>query len=369
MRIGFDARMINHPGIGRYIKSLLPEIIKQSKDDEFVLFGNPAVLEKMLPKGMGRVVKWDAPIYSVQEQLFTPYAEAKLDVLHVPHFNVPLRHKGRMVVTIHDLIYLLFPESVPSPMARMYASFMIGRALKKADKVISVSQHTQEDLLRLFGKENASKIEVIHEAGGQDFHRIDDKTRIADVRSRYRLDKNIILYVGSVKPHKNVGTLLKVFELLRLWDIPHQLVVCGRWDKKEDELKDILKGRYIRYLGEVPSRDLAVLYSITDVLVHLSRYEGFGLTVLEAMQCGTPVVCSNISSLPEVVGDAAFMVSPDDIKNAADIVYNILMNKERSEGLVEKGIERAREFSWTKAAKETLEIYGDSGFFPDPGFK
>jgi glycosyltransferase involved in cell wall biosynthesis len=357
MRIGFDARMMGHPGIGRYIKSLLPEMIKHSKDDEFVLFGNVAALEEILPRDRGRIVKWDAPIYSVQEQLFTPYSDEKLDVLHVPHFNVPLGYSGKMVVTIHDLIYLLFPESVPSPIARTYASFMISRALKKADGVISVSNHTKSDLLKIFGKEYASKIDVVYEAGGRDFHGIDDKTRIADVRSRYRIDRNIILYVGSVKPHKNVGTLLKVFELLRTWDIPHQLVICGRWDKKEDELKDMLKGRYIRYLGEVPSKDLAVLYSIADVLVHLSLYEGFGLTVLEAMQCGTPVVSSNSSSLPEVVGDAAFMVPPDDVRKAADVTYNVLMSKELSEGLVEKGIERSREFSWAKAAIETLEIY------------
>jgi glycosyltransferase involved in cell wall biosynthesis len=357
MRIGFDARMIGHPGIGRYIKSLLPEMIRQSKEDEFVLFGDVDALEEMLPRDMGRIVKWDARIYSAREQIFSPYNEAGLDVLHVPHFNVPLGYKGKMVVTIHDLIYLLFPESVPSPVARIYASFMIRQALKKANKVISVSEHTQSDLLRIYGKEFAPKIDVVSEAGGRDFHRIDDKTRIADVRSRYRLDRNIILYVGSVKPHKNVGTLLKVFELLRTWDIPHQLVVCGRWDKKEDELKDMLKGRYVRYLGEVPSRDLAVLYSIADVLVHLSLYEGFGLTILEAMQCGTPVVCSENSSLPEVVGDAAFMVPPTDVKKAADIIYNILMNRELAEGLIEKGIERSREFSWAKAAKETLEIY------------
>jgi glycosyltransferase involved in cell wall biosynthesis len=357
MRIGFDARMTDHPGIGRYIKSLIPEMLKQAGRDEFVFFGNVDALEAIVPRDSARIVKWEAPVYSVREQMFTPYDEEKLDVLHVPHFNVPLAYSGKMVVTIHDLIYLLFPESVPSSLARVYASFMIGRALKKSAGVISVSYHTREDLMRIFGKSYASKIEVVHEAGGKDFHKIEDKTRIADVRSRYRLDKDIILYVGSVKPHKNVGTLLKVFELLRSWDIPHQLVVCGRWDKKEDELKDMLKGRYIRYLGEVPSKDLAVLYSIADVLVHLSLYEGFGLTVLEAMQCGTPVVCSGKSSLPEVVGDAAFMVPPEDAGKAADIVYNILMNRELSDGLIEKGIERSREFSWAKAAKETLGIY------------
>ncbi len=357
MRIGFDARMITHPGIGRYIKSLLPEMIKMSPKDEFVLFGDVQALAKAFPKDGVSTVDWRAPVYSLTEQILPPYGDAGIDVLHVPHFNIPLGYKGKMVVTIHDLLYLLFPGSVPYPIARKYASFMIKRALKRSSRVISVSEHTKSDLLRIFGGEYSSKLEVVSEAGGKDFHHIDDKTRIADVRSRYRLDRNIILYVGSVKPHKNVGTLLKVFELLRSWDVPHQLVVCGRWDKKEDELKEMLRGRYVRYLGEVPSRDLAVLYSMASALVHLSLYEGFGLTVLEAMQCGTPVVCSNSSSLPEVVGDAAFMVPPRDVRKAADIIYNILLNKELAEGLIDKGIERSREFSWTKAARETLEVY------------
>jgi glycosyltransferase involved in cell wall biosynthesis len=357
MKIGFDARMADHPGIGRYIKSIVPEMVKQSLEDEFILYGDPEELEGIIPRERGRIVRWDAPIYSLQEQFFSPSGEDEPDVLHVPHFNIPLGYRGKMVVTVHDLIYLLFPESVASPLARRYASFMIKQALKKADRVISVSEHTREDIKKIFGKEYLPKIEVVYEAGGREFHRIEDKTRIADVRSRYRLDKDIILYVGSVKPHKNVGTLLKVFEFLRSWGVPHQLVICGRWDNKVDELKDSVKGRYIRYLGEVPTKDLAVLYSIADALVHLSLYEGFGLTVLEAMQCGTPVVCSDRSSLPEVVADAAFLVSPEDPKKAADITYNVIVNKELREGLIEKGIERSRSFSWAKTAKETLDIY------------
>ena len=360
MKIGFDARMIDHPGIGRYIKSLLPEMIKQSPEDEFVVFGNVTSLSRSIPREGVRMVEWEAPAYSLREQLAAPYAAHKLDILHIPHFNIPLSYRGRMVVTIHDLIYLLFPGSVSSPLARKYASFMIEKAVNRAHKVISVSKHTRSDLLKLYGEDLSSKISVVYEAGGKDFHKIEDKTRIADVRSRYRLDKNIILYVGSVKPHKNVGALLKVFELLRSWDIPHQLVICGRWDKKEDELKDMLRGRYVRYLGEVPTKDLAVLYSISDVLVHLSLYEGFGLTVLEAMQCGTPVVVSDSSSLPEVVGDAAFMVPSGDVRKAADVVYNVLINKDLSSGLVKKGLERSRGFSWSQAARETLEVYHGS---------
>ena len=360
MRIGFDARMIDHPGIGRYISALLPELVRQASDDEFVIFGDPkklAGLEDLEGALNAQVAEWNAPIYSIWEQMLVPYGRYKLDLVHVPHFNIPVLWKGRMVVTIHDLIYLLFPGSVPSPLAKRYASYMIGSALKKAAKVISVSTHTKNDLLRMFGAPHAPKIEVIHEAAGKLFRREDDKTKFADIQTRYRLSENIILYVGSVKPHKNVDTLLKVFALLKKWEVPHQLVICGRWDKKEDRLKDKLMARDIRYVGEVPTEDLVALYNMADVLVHLSLYEGFGLTVLEAMRCGTPVVISDSSSLPEVAGDSAYVVSPRNVEQIADIVYNIIISRDLREGMVERGFERVKDFSWEKAARQTLRVY------------
>ncbi|MEA3489888.1 MAG: glycosyltransferase family 1 protein [Candidatus Omnitrophota bacterium] len=357
MRIGFDARMIDHPGIGRYISCLLPEVIKQSPGDEFILFGLPEKLGHLGEKGNARIVRWTPAVYSLQEQVFFPYDRYRLDLVHVPHFNIPVLSKAKLVVTIHDLIYLLFPGSVPSPLAGHYARFMINSALRKAGRVITVSKNTKRDLTGMFGEEYSDKIEVIHEAAGNDFKRVKDKTRLADVRCRYRLSEKVILYVGSVKPHKNVGALIEVFGLLKKWGLPHQLVICGRWDRKEDRLKEGMVGRDIKYLGEVPTDDLIALYSMADVLVHLSLYEGFGLTVLEAMQCGTPVVVSDSSSLPEVAGRSAFLVSPSDIEQTADIVYNIIVNKELKSGMVESGLENVKQFSWRETARQTLKVY------------
>lgn len=357
MRIGFDARMITHPGIGRYISSLLPELFAKGAADEFVLFGDEARLAEFSRFGNVSVKLHDAPVYSMSEQFSLPYLAEKLDVLHVPHFNVPLLYGGKLVVTIHDLIYLLFPESLPHPAAKYYARFMIEKAVRKARAVIAVSEHTKNDLLRLFGSDNASKVRVVYEASDKKFRRVEDKARIADALCRYRLSERIILFVGSVKPHKNIPSLLKVFNLLKEWGVPHQLVICGRWDKKEEALKDRLIDRNIKYIGEIPMDDLVTLYSVADVLVHLSLYEGFGLTVLEAMQCGTPVVVSDSSSLPEVVGSAAFKVSPRNIEQTADVIYNILVNPRLKEGMSEAGMRHAGLFSWGKAALETLEIY------------
>ncbi|MFH1664553.1 MAG: glycosyltransferase family 1 protein [Candidatus Omnitrophota bacterium] len=357
MRIGFDARMITHPGIGRYIKSLLPEMIRQAGGDEFVIFGDQKELVNIAGAGNARIVEWNAPIYSLQEQVFLPYRGKKLDILHVPHFNVPVSYRGKMVVTIHDLIYLLFPGAGRFGLAKHYAGFMAGKALEKADKIITVSKHTEKDLLGMYGGQYAGKVEVIHEAADRMFRQITDKTRSADVQCRHRLSDRIILYVGSIKAHKNVQTLLKVFTLLKKWGAPHQLVICGRWDKKQDMLKAEMIDSGIRYLGEVSTDDLIVLYNIADVLVHLSFYEGFGLTALEAMQCGTPVIVSDSSSLPEVAGEAACSVSPHNVEQIADTVYNVLVNAHLREGMIERGLKHVKQFSWEETARRTLEVY------------
>lgn len=357
MRIGFDARMIDHPGIGRYIKCLLPELIKQAAGDELLLFGDPDKLKDVSRGGNVKIIRWDASIYSVREQMFAFRIAEKLDVFHVPHFNIPVFYRDKMVVTIHDLIYLLFPEATTSPIAKHYARFMIKSALKNAKRIITVSNHTKEDLVKLYGESCSDKLRVIHEACGKEFRILDDKTREADVRCRYRLNDNIILYVGSVKPHKNVETLIKVFSRLKTWGLPHQLVICGRWDKKADRIKEMITGPHIKYLGEIPTEDLIVLYNIADVLVHLSLYEGFGLTVLEAMRCGTPVVVSDTSSIPEVSGDAAFVVPPHNIEQIADIVYNVVSNEVLRTGMIEAGLEHVGKFSWERTAAETLDVY------------
>jgi glycosyltransferase involved in cell wall biosynthesis len=362
MRIGFDARMITHPGIGRYIKCLVPELIKKAPEDEFVLFGDPERLKGLANAPNVRVIEWKASIYSVQEQLSFPYDKEDIDLVHVPHFNIPIFCKTKMVVTIHDLIYILFPRSVRSPLARLYARVCMSAALKKASKIITVSKHTTEDLVKVFGKRYEEKIKTVYEAAGKNFKRIDDKGALEGIREKFNLSEKIILYVGSVKPHKNVSGLLEAYARLQKRGISHQLVIVGRWDRKEDHLKSIIdKNNGINYIGEVSSDDLVALYNLSDALIHLSFYEGFGLTVLEAMQCGTPAIISEATSLPEVAGDAGLAVSPLNIGQIADTVYNVLVHKEMREGMIKTGLERAKQFSWEKTARETLEIYHSNG--------
>ena len=172
MKIGFDARMISHPGIGRYIRSLVPEIVKKAPEDRFILFGDPEKLEKFLRYDNVDFFKWDTPIYSVWEQFLPLYARMKLDLLHVPHFNVPLFSKKKIVATIHDLIYLLFPESSGSPLGKRYVNFMVKSALEKSNKVLTVSEHTKNDLVNIFGVNYSEKFKFIFEACSKGFRKL-----------------------------------------------------------------------------------------------------------------------------------------------------------------------------------------------------
>jgi len=357
MRIGFDAKMAGHAGIGRYICSLLPELVKQAPEDDFIVFGGNKELEHIANEKNVEIVPWNAPIYSLSEQITSLYGKYGLDVLHVPHFNIPVFYGGKMIVTIHDLIYLMLPESVSSPLVKLYAWFMTGRSLSKASRVISISDSTKNDLISVFGTKYSEKIRTIHEAASGRFRIVEKGPDIKDIQKKYGLSDKIILYVGSIKPHKNIGTLIKAFRELKNRNIPHQLIITGKWDKKEDHLLKDIDNKDIKYIGEISTDDLVLLYNHADILVHLSKYEGFGLTVLEAMQCGTPVVVSGTSSLPEIAGNAALIVDPLDIGQISDTVYNVLTTNSIKKGLIERGLERAARFSWQETARQTLETY------------
>ncbi|MFH1411731.1 MAG: glycosyltransferase family 1 protein [Candidatus Omnitrophota bacterium] len=359
MKIGFDARMITHPGIGSYIKGLVPELIRQAPQDKFVIFGDPEKLAYIPEKRNVEFIKWEPPIYSLREQ-FSPYDGMGLDIVHIPHFNVPVFCRTKMVVTVHDIIYLLMPRPISSPIAKFYAKFMIGHVLRRAGKVISVSKSTKNDLLSVFGKKYSEKIDVVHEAAIGAFRKITDTDTVNIVKGKYGLSDKVVLYVGSIKPHKNIDTLIKVFKELKKKGAAHQLVITGRWDKKEDHLRKFIDGKDIKYIGEISTGDLVLLYNHAEVLLHLSEYEGFGLTILEAMQCGTPVVSSNTSSLPEIAGDAALCVDPLDIGQISDTVYNVINDINIKKGLIERGLERAAEFSWQETARRTLKVYHEA---------
>lgn len=352
MRIYFDARMIDHPGIGRYIRCLLPLIAKDRELNLYIL-GNRGRIKKYL--GIkNNIIDFNEPIYSLQEQ-FGFLRLKKLigkDILHVPHYNIPIAAKFNLVVTIHDIIHVLYPEGAKNRFSSVYMKFMIKKALASARQVVCVSNSTKESMEKLFGAAN-NKIVVIHEGIDNIFSKINDLQYLKSIKEKYALPDKFILYVGSIRRHKNIKTLLDSFEHFNKRVPDTWLVIVGRHSQPID-----LNRRKVLYVGEVPSdAELAAIYNQACCLFNLSLYEGFGLTILEAQACGLPVVCSDIYAHKEVGGEGVITVSPSYIDQIGENLYNVLFNNEIRKMLISKGMENAKRFDWQVTARKTIEVY------------
>lgn len=359
MKVGFDVRMIAHPGIGRYIRNLLNAMERLDSGHEFVLFGDRLqVTGCRLQAAAKDIVEWKAPVYSIQEQLSSPFDRYGLDIVHIPHFNVPWRTgkgKEKLVVTIHDLIYAKFPGYLPF-LKRKAAAYLIKSAIARADGIIAVSENTRKDISGM-SPDSDTKIQVIHEASDPQFGVIQDKTYLKRVKEHYSMpDGDILLFVGSIKKHKNLRGLLAAFKKIRN-KAACSLVIAGRYHSDEPGILEDIKSSGAVYLGEVQAEELPAIYNIAKALVFPSFYEGFGLPLLEAFACGLPTVISDASSLPEIGGSASLYFNPYDIDDMCDKIYAVLTDKTLQKTLIEKGAKRLKDFSWQKTAEETLAAY------------
>jgi len=352
MKIGFDARMIQHPGIGSYTRNLLHAMQAINDQLELCLYGNPAELTEF--KNC-RIQDFRARVYSVQELFFSPLTKDSLDIVHVPHFNTPYKIKTPLIITVHDLIYVKFPLS-SSFVRRRVIRPLLTRTLRNANKIVAVSEHTKADILHYFPF-CEGKIEVIHEAAAPMFKKIENKKLLEATRSKFRLPDEYLLFVGSIRSHKNIERLLEAYQRLRRNGLRHRLVIVGRANPREAYLLSTIQSTDCLYLGEVASEDLVALYNLATAVVIPSLYEGFGLPVLEAMTCGAPVAASSVASLPEVAGDAAIFFDPLDAGDISAKIFRLLNEKRLQQELQEKGFERARLFSWEHAARLTMSLY------------
>lgn len=291
----------------------------------------------------------------------------EVDVFHATNFLAPSQRKGRSVVTIHDLSVLLFPEYHPRMRVLGYRAFL-GATLARADAVITDSEQTKRDLVRLMGVSNA-KVTVIPLATNEAFRPVALSQACSTV-ARYGLQPNrYFLHVGTIEPRKNVLRLLRAFErICRTDSMAPSLVFCGGsgWRNREfyRAVETSPVKASVRVLGYVPEDDLAALYSASLATVYPSLYEGFGLPPLEAMACGSPVITSNASSLPEVVGEAALLVDPHDTAAIEAALVRVQDDSELRETLREQGLKRAKQFSWETTARRTLAVYGLADSLP-----
>jgi glycosyltransferase involved in cell wall biosynthesis len=257
----------------------------------------------------------------------------------------------------------MFPQYLPNRLALAYAHSSIWMAARTASRILTVSEASKRDILRFFDVP-PEKITVIYNGIDERFHVRPPEEEMVRVRERYQLQGDFVLYVGNVKPHKNLERLLDAFHLVRQSGLDHlKLVVIGDEISKYTELRRAVHRlnlhKHIRFLGYMPDEMLAVLYRLAAVFVFPSLYEGFGLPPLEAMASGTPVVTSNVSSLPEVVGDAAVLVDPTDAESIADGVRQVLTTPALAASLAARGLARAAEFSWERSVGQIRAIYGE----------
>jgi glycosyltransferase involved in cell wall biosynthesis len=364
MRIAIDARKLRDFGIGTYIRNILIELSRLDRTTEYVVLCRPDDVDSGDVLGQNfRMVPEPAPMYSLSEQFRIPLslARERVQMVHEPHYVLPPAIRCRSVVTIHDCIHLMFPQYLPSRLAHVYAKGSMWSATRKADRVLTVSEASKRDILRFFDIP-PEKVVVIYNAIDERFLGPADTTRMDLVRRRYQLDHPFILYVGNIKPHKNIERLVEAFAIARQGGPDNlKLIIIGDELSRYPVLRQAVHRhqleKFVRFLGYQPQETLAAFYRLARAFVFPSLYEGFGLPPLEAMACGTPVVTSNVSSLPEVAGGAALLVDPHDAAAIADGIRRAVTDDTLRADLIAKGHARARDFSWQQSVAKIHQIY------------
>lgn len=367
LRIGIDATAIpsNRVGAGVYTFNLVKYLSIIDKKNQYYIFGSPSTIDEWRIKQTNikflKVNNRYRPLRILWEHTMLPLLVKKfnLDILHSPHYTSPLIKTSHSVVTFHDMIFFIYP-SLHTLFKRYYFKKMMLASLKHADAIIAVSESTKNDILK-YCRVSPSKISVILEAADGIF-KPSAYNSIEYICKKYGLEsKKYILFTGLLEPRKNVPVLLKAFAGIRQKGHEIKLAIVGRqgWMYNEifKTIKQLNLEQHIVFTGYVPETELPHLYSGAAVFVYPSLYEGFGLPVLEAMSCGTPVITSNISSMPEIVGNAALTINPHNHHELMQAIEKIIADSNLSISLKSRGLKRATEFSWEKTAIETLKVY------------
>jgi glycosyltransferase involved in cell wall biosynthesis len=364
VRVAIDARKLHDYGIGTYVRNLVDELARQSHDDRYVLLCRREDVDYLRSLGPRfEPLIEQAGNYSVREQLSIPATlrRADVDLFHAPHYVVSPLTRVPYVVTIHDCIHLRFPQYLPNRLASTYARTMMRMAARRARRVLTVSSASKQDILRYL-RISADKVEVIHNALDSRLATAPSADDMARVGERFQLNAPFILYAGNIKPHKNVDRLIEAYSILRRRGITEpKLLIIGEEISKYPNLRRLVHRfqlhPYVRFFGFVPEETLAALYRLASVFVFPSLYEGFGFPPLEAMASGTPVITSNVSSLPEVVGDAAVLIDPMDAGAIADAMARVLGDASLRTDLVRRGHARVRMFSWERSVARVRDVY------------
>jgi glycosyltransferase involved in cell wall biosynthesis len=380
MKIGINTYFFKFPasGSGQYLLHLLQALAEVDQENQYILLGlhpMPATLRALtrFPYVVAHVPAFASRNASIEnltwEQFTAPSAARKagVDLLHTPYFAPPFFPRTPGVITIHDVIPLRLPQYRTDPKMKAYLQ-LITRAARKATLIITISQHAKHDMIDALHLP-PERIRVIYQAAGDEYRPISDPAILAGVRARYGLNERYVLYLGGLDQRKNVPQLVRAFAHLfqQMRDPDLQLLIAGNPDKQRGTLfpdpRPVAAG--LGMTGQIIYRfieeeDKPAIYSGAGVFVFPSLYEGFGLTPLEAMSCGTPVICSNRTSLPEVVGDAAISLDPDDTRAIVEAMRSVLTNSELQADMRSRSLQRASLFNWRKTAAETVTAYEEA---------
>jgi glycosyltransferase involved in cell wall biosynthesis len=366
MRIAFDGTTLTpgRTGVGYYTEHLLQHLAKEvaATGDELVVMSNkPIDTQVPLPPHVRVHEGHRFPIRIGWMQLRAAHAldAVRPDVAHFTNGMIPYGSPVATVVTVHDMSLRLYPRC--HPLRRLLLNRpLMHVAIRQASSIVTVSESARRDLLRLHGVPS-ERVSVVHEAASPVFRPIQDRAWLDDIRARYGLPPRFILYVGTIEPRKNLMRLMTAFAAARRAGIPQRLVCVGPYGWSSSDLSGHIEKLGVKdavhFTGYVPFEHLPAIYNLGDFFVFPSLYEGFGLPVVEAMASGVPVLTSNTSSLGEIAGDAAITIDPTDTDAMEDAIRRLATDAGLRRDRSERGLQRARHFSWTQTARQMLAVY------------
>ncbi len=367
LRIGIDGDTLGRKRTGdeSYLVGLLNGLLRVDHENEYTLYvRDPAVVRREFGAPANwRLQRVRPTSIWLRYPLGLPLALRRnpVDLLHVQYFVSPFC-RCPVVITVHDISFAVRPEYFTWKDRRLL-NLLVPRGLRRADRIITDTEYTKHDLSRVYGLD-PRRIAVIPLAAHPRYCRLDEARCRQMIAQRHTTDQGFILYVGTLQPRKNVATLINAYaSFRRRTGLPHKLLMVGKPKYKYESVFDAIRAsRYeddILLAGFVPDEELPIYYNAADLFVFPSLYEGFGLPVLEAMACGTPVISSTASCLPEVAGDAALLAAPDEPEEFRRHMEDVLGKDGVAADLRERGLRRAAEFSWDRTARDTLAVYRD----------
>jgi glycosyltransferase involved in cell wall biosynthesis len=364
MLIGYEASALQgrKSGVGYYTENMLASVMRAAPQHKYVLFSNRDMRDGWKQFASETLYTERLfPVRAVWMQAVLPGTLRRVqpDLCHFTNYLAPVTMRCPYIVTVYDMTIFVTPRM------HSFKKLVLDRTLipvvaRKAGAIITLSESARKDILRYL-KVPKEKVRVVMGAASPAFHPITDPAHLDSVRARHGLHDPYILYVGTIEPRKNLPRLVQAFANLKRRGLPHKLVIVGQqgWQTEPiyAEIERLSIKSDVIFTGYVPFEDLPAIYTMAEAMAFPSLYEGFGLPVIEAMACGTPVVTSRSSSLIEVAGDAGLLVNPLSVEELEDALHRLLADPTLKDDLRHRGLERATHLTWERTAQATLDVY------------